>query len=103
MPFGTWVVQHAAMPSYQAAQKWQQSVTLLADARIVALYRPSDKLAYFAVVSGPFTSRTQATAFTQRKGMPSDAWVRTARSLREQFTPNPAPIPAPARSQEPRR
>lgn len=103
MPFGTWVVQHAAMPSYQAAQKWQQSVALLADARIVALYRPNDKLAYFAVVSGPFPSRVKATAFAQRKGMPSEAWVRTARSLREQFTPTAAPAAAPARSQEPRR
>lgn len=95
MPLGTWVVQHAAMPSFQAAQKWQQSVPLLVDARIVALYRPNDKLAYFAVVSGPFTSRAQATAFAARKGMPADAWVRGARSLKEQFSPN--------KSQEPRR
>lgn len=88
MPFGTWVVQHAAMPSYQAAQKWQQSVPVLADARIVALYRPNDKLAYFAVVSGPFTSRPQATTFAARKGVPADAWVRSARSLKEQFSPS---------------
>lgn len=88
MPFGTWVVQHAAMPSYQAAQKWQQSLPVLADARIVALYRPNDKLAYFAVVSGPFTSRAQATTFGARKGVPADAWVRSARSLKEQFSPN---------------
>lgn len=112
MPFGTWVVQHAAMPSYEAAQKWQQSVATLAGARIVALYRPNDKLAYFAVVSGPFTTRAQATNFAARKGVPADAWVRSARSLKEQFSPVPpatasaAPSPTTARkatSQESRR
>lgn len=102
MPFGTWIVQHAAMPSYQAAQKWQQSVTLLADARIVALYRPNDKLAYFAVVSGPFTSRAQATTFAERKGMPAQAWVRSARSLKEQFNPATA-SGSTTKPQEPRR
>ena len=91
MPVGTWVVQHAAMPTYQAAKKWQQDIAPLADARIVALYRPSDKLAYFAVVSGPFTSRTQATTFAARKGLPADAWVRSARSLKDQFSPASSP------------
>jgi hypothetical protein len=87
MPFGTFVVQHAAMPTYQAALQWQKGQPALTAARVVALYRPNQKMAYFAVVSGPFTSRALAAEFTKSRGVPPDAWVRSARSLREQFTP----------------
>ena len=57
MPAGTYVVQHAAMPTYEAAQQWQKSQAALSAARIVAVYRPNQKMAYFVVVSGPFATR----------------------------------------------
>ena len=87
MPFGTYMVQHAAMPTYQAALQWQRSQPALSAARIVALYRANQKMAYFAVVSGPFESRAIATEFTQTRGLPAGPWVRSARSLKDQFTP----------------
>lgn len=87
MPFGTYMVQHAAMPTYQAALQWQKSQPALTAARIVALYRANQKMAYFAVVSGPFESRSVATDFTQTRGLPAGPWVRSARSLKDQFTP----------------
>jgi len=90
MPAGTFVVQHAAMPSYQAAQDWQKSIPALSSARIVALYRPNQKMAYFVVVSGPFANRVLATEAAQARGAQAAAWVRSARSLREQFTPEQA-------------
>ena len=90
MPAGTFVVQHAAMPSYQAAQDWQKSIPALSSARIVALYRPNQKMAYFVVVSGPFANRVLATEAAQARGAEAAAWVRSARSLREQFTPEQA-------------
>ena len=87
MPFGTYMVQHAAMPTYQAALQWQKSQPALSAARVVALYRPNQKMAYFVVLSGPFASRELATDFSKSRGVPPDAWVRSARSVRDQFTP----------------
>ena len=93
MPAGTYVVQHAAMPTYEAAQQWQKSQAALSAARIVAVYRPNQKMAYFVVVSGPFATRELAFNFTRSRGVPADTWVRTAASLREQFTPEQTSAP----------
>ena len=93
MPAGTYVVQHAAMPTYEAAQQWQKSQAALSTARIVAVYRPNQKMAYFVVVSGPFATRELAFNFTRSRGVPADTWVRTAASLREQFTPEQTTAP----------
>lgn len=93
MPAGTYVVQHAAMPTYEAAQQWQKSQAALTAARIVAVYRPNQKMAYFVVVSGPFATRELAFNFTRSRGVPADTWVRTAASLREQFTPEQTSAP----------
>ena len=87
MPFGTYMVQHAAMPTYQAALQGQKSQPALSAARIGALYKANQKMAYFAVVSGPFESRPVATEFTKTRGLPAGPWVRSARSLKDQFTP----------------
>jgi hypothetical protein len=88
MPASTYVVQHAAMPTYDAALQWQKSQAALSAARIVAVYRPNQKMAYFVVVSGPFATRELAFNFTRSRGVPAETWVRTASSLREQFTPD---------------
>ncbi|MDO9279966.1 MAG: hypothetical protein Q7U05_15540 [Polaromonas sp.] len=89
MPAASFVLQYAAMPTYQAAASWKKGVPALADARIVAVYRPREKLAYFVVISGPFTTRAVATESGAARGKPSGAWVRTARSLRVQFNSEP--------------
>ena len=89
MPAGSFVVQHAAMPTYQAATVWKKGIPALANARIVAVYKPREKLAYFVVMSGPFTSRALATASNDVRGKPAGAWVRTAASLRDQFNSEP--------------
>ena len=93
MPAGTYVVQHAAMPTYDAALQWQKSQAALSAARIVAVYRPKQKMAYFVVVSGPFATRELAFDFTRSRGVPADTWVRTVGSLREQFTPEQTSAP----------
>jgi hypothetical protein len=93
MPAGTYVVQHAAMPTYDAALQWQKSQAALSAARIVAVYRPNQKMAYFVVVSGPFAKREMAFDFTRSRGVPADTWVRTVGSLREQFTPEQTSAP----------
>ena len=100
MPTGSFVVQHAAMPTYQAAAAWKKGVPALADARIVAVYKPREKLAYFVVISGPFTTRALAAQSNEVRGKPAGAWVRTARSLRDQFNSEPATA---GQTQEPTR
>ena len=89
MPTGGFVVQYAAMPTFQAAVDWKKGVPALNDARTVAVYRPRENLAYFVVVAGPFPSRALATQAGNARGKPGGAWVRTVRSLRDQFNSEP--------------
>jgi hypothetical protein len=92
MPAASFVVQYAAMPTYQAAVVWKKGVPGLATARIIAAYRPRENLAYFVVIAGPFTSRQLAAASSTARGKPAGAWVRTARSLRDQFNSEPIAV-----------
>jgi len=85
MPASALVLQHAAMPTYEGAVAWKKGVPALAKARIVAVYRPREKLAYFVVMSGPFATPAMATEFSAGRGKPAGAWVRTTRSIRDQF------------------
>ena len=89
MPANAFVVQYAAMPTFQAAADWKKGIPALSQARIVAVYRPRQTLAYFVVVTGPFTTRVLATESGSARGKPGGAWVRTARSLRDQFNSEP--------------
>lgn len=89
MATGAFVVQYAAMPSFQAASDWKKGAPALSDARVVAVYRPGQNLAYFVVVAGPFASRVLATESSTARGKPGGAWVRTTRSLRDQFNSEP--------------
>lgn len=89
MPADSFVVQYAAMPTFQAATAWKNGIPALRQARIVAVYRPRVTLAYFVVISGPSTSRALATESGSARGKPAGAWVRTARSLRDQFNTEP--------------
>ena len=88
MPFGTYLVQHAYLSTYQEAAQWLQRHPTLKLARVVAAYRPEDaKVAHFVVVSGPFKNLADANKYSQGGDVPKGPWVRSARSLREQFTP----------------
>ena len=89
MPAAALVLQHAAMPTYEGALAWKKGVPALAKARIVAVYRQREKLAYFVVISGPFATPALANEFSAGRGKPAGAWVRTARSLRDQFNTEP--------------
>ena len=89
MPTDSFVVQYAAMPTFQAATAWKNGIPALRQARIVAVYRPRVTLAYFVVISGPSASRALATESGSARGKPAGAWVRTARSLRDQFNTEP--------------
>jgi len=100
MPPDGFVVQYAAMPTFQAAADWKKGVPALNDARTVAVYRPRENLAYFVVVAGPFPSRALATQAGNARGKPGGAWVRTARSLRDQFNSEPVAAGSPQESRQ---
>ncbi|MEI7513870.1 MAG: hypothetical protein WCK81_00660 [Betaproteobacteria bacterium] len=99
MPPGTFLVQHATVASYAEASAWLQAHGNLRRARIVANYLTGQAGVQFSVVSGPFKSLGDASAFVDAGGIPRDPQIRSARYMKEHFSPD-APAPdAPRRSQ----
>ena len=90
MPRGTFLVQHIAVPTYQEAMLWLQRHPDFGSAQVVATYLPTQKLPHYVIVSGPFASLAEAKVFVGQRVMPKDSWVRSALSIKEQFTPTPA-------------
>ena len=90
MPRGTFLVQHVALPSVQDALVWIQKHPNLKNARVVATYLPNQKATQYSIVSGPFTSLVDATTFAESGGIPKDPMIRSARFMKEQFSPEQA-------------
>ena len=90
MPAGTFLVQHVIVPSYTEANQWMQAHTNLKRARLVAFYLPGDANTQFCVVSGPFESLAAAAAYNQNPNVPRGGQIRSARYMKEQFTPESA-------------
>ena len=90
MPPQQFVIQHGAHASYEKAQQMLKAYASLREARIVAVWRPGEKLAYFVVVSGPFEGAGKAYERFGRKDLPNTSWVRTAGSLQQQLQPTAA-------------
>jgi hypothetical protein len=90
MPAGTFLLQHVIVPSYTEANQWMQAHTNLKRARLVAFYLPGDTNTQFCVVSGPFESLAAAAAYNQNPNVPRGGQIRSARYMKEQFTPESA-------------
>lgn len=88
MPPQQFVIQHGAMATYDKAQQMIKSYPSLREARVVAAYRPGEKLAYFVVISGPYEAAGKAYERFARKDLPNTSWVRTAQSLQVQLEPS---------------
>ncbi len=73
-------VQYVALRTKADAQAWLARHRGLARTRVVAVKAPGKGLQY-AVVSGPFASRKDATAFAARDGVASTPWLRPQPSL----------------------
>ena len=67
-----------------------QAHTNLKRARLVAFYLPGDANTQFCVVSGPFDSLAAAAAYNQNPNVPRGGQIRSARYMKEQFTPESA-------------
>ena len=90
MPAGTFLVQHVIVPSYTEAKQWMQAHTNLKRAHLVAFYLPNDSNTQYCVVSGPFESMAQAVVYGQNPNVPRGGQIRSARYMKEQFTPQSA-------------
>jgi len=86
MPAGTFLVQHTIVPSYAEANTWLQAHPNLRRARIVANYLPNLPTLQYSVVSGPFSSLGDASAYADSAGVPKDPQIRSARFMKEQFS-----------------
>ncbi len=86
MPAGTFLVQHTILPNYAEANAWLQAHPNLRRARIVANYLPNLPTLQFSVVSGPFSSLGDASAYADSPGVPKDPQIRSARFMKEQFS-----------------
>ena len=99
MPRGTFLVQHTAVPTIQEAYVWIQRHPVLKNARVVVTYLPNQKAPQYAVVSGPFGSLLEAAGFVENGGIPKDPMIRSARFMKEQFTPELADADAKKRKE----
>ena len=86
MPAGTFLVQHTIFPTYAEANIWLQAHPALRRARIVANYLPNLPTLQYSVVSGPFSSLGDASAYADSPGVPKDPQIRSARFMKEQFS-----------------
>jgi len=88
MPTGTFLVQHTIVPSFAEASNYMQAHANLKRARIVANYLPNQPGIMFSVVSGPFASLAEASAYAESSGVPKGPQIRSARFMKEQFSPS---------------
>jgi hypothetical protein len=87
LPPDSYVVQHLALPIFKNVVAWQQANPKLLETHIVAIYKPGEKLAQFALVSGPFKSRSAAIEFTQQGQTPRLAFATPSTLLAERLNP----------------
>ena len=87
LPPDSYVVQHLALPVFKNVVTWQQANPKLAQAHIVATFKPGEKLAQFVLVSGPFKTRSDAVALIQQAQTPRLAFATPASNLTEKLAP----------------
>ena len=102
MPAGTFLVQHTIVPSYAEANAYMQAHPNLKRARIVANYLPNQSALQYSVVSGPFGSLGDASAYADSAGVPKDPQIRSARFMKEQFSPDSVISSGPKRGENKR-
>ncbi len=88
LPLPGYLIQYGNASTYNKALQLTQSYPALREARIVAAYRPGEKLAHFVVVSEPYESNSKAQDRISRKDLPGNSWVRSIQSLQLNLAPS---------------
>lgn len=81
----SFLIQYGTSTTYEKGLDLLRKFPELKDSRIVAAYRPGEKLAHFVIVSGPYNPVTQAYDAAKRSGLPQGTWVRSTRNLLDQL------------------
>lgn len=81
---GSWVLQHAALETLEEAKAFQQASSNYKDAKILFSPRKGKKM-YYIVLTGPYESRQAAQTVMQSNPALSKAWMRSGKSLKNQF------------------
>ena len=87
LPKGAYLVRHWGLPVFKNVQSYQQANPKLADAHIVATYKPGERLAQFVLVTGPYKTRAEAIEMTRQAQTPRMSYAVTADTLTERLTP----------------
>jgi hypothetical protein len=86
LPANAWVVQLAAMDTQDDMRSFQRSNAAYAKTRILRARQKDSGKRYFILVAGPFESKAQADAFMQTNPLLSKGWLRSSKSMKNQFT-----------------
>lgn len=86
LPANAWVVQLAAMDTQDDMRSFQRSNAVYAKTRILRARQKDSGKRYFILVAGPFESKAQADAFMQTNPLLSKGWLRSGKSMKNQFT-----------------
>jgi hypothetical protein len=84
LPEDAWVMQHAALDTMEEALSFQQSSPFYKDGRVMYTKR-REAAPYYIVVTGPYSSRQDAESEIRKHPIMSKSWVRSARSIKNQF------------------
>ncbi len=86
LPANAWVVQLAAMDTQEDMRSFQRSNAVYAKARILRARQKDSTKRYYILVAGPFESKSQADAFMQSNPLLAKGWLRSSKSMKNQFT-----------------
>jgi glucan-binding YG repeat protein len=81
-----YVVQLAAMDTQEDMRSFQRSNAAYAKARILRARQKDSGKRYYILVAGPFETKSQADAFMQSNPLFAKGWLRSAKSMKTQFT-----------------
>jgi hypothetical protein len=86
LPAEAYVVQLAAMDTQEDMRSFQRSNAAYAKARILRARQKDSGKRYYILVAGPFETKSQADAFMQSNPLFAKGWLRSAKSMKTQFT-----------------
>jgi len=86
LPANGYVLQLAAFDTEEETQSFKRGQAVYAKARVVRVYKKDSKKRYFILVAGPWTTKAEADAFMQSSPVLAKGWLRSAKSLKAQFT-----------------
>lgn len=86
LPANAYVVQLAAMDTQEDMRSFQRSNAVYAKTRILRARQKDSNKRYYILVAGPFESKSQADAFMQSSPLLAKGWLRSSKSMKNQFT-----------------